>query len=426
MSARERDLADRRAYDDLQYKRAESMHAHPTLAGPTTEPSPVEVVRCERIDAGERATLVRVTLALGETAPADAARAQLVAEDRGNTRRIGALPSPGPAGATTVTLGFGVPRTATPLGLVLAGRSYALPAPDDVARLAERRLRTVQARLDASRGAYALVESERDEALRATAGAVRERDDALRAAAVAELARAEALRAAARAEAAAHDASARADALAQRPPMAAPPVPPAAVQPSRRAARRAAVGAFALGAAALVVAILAWPARGGDADHRVAGVAAARASAADAPRPAPPAVDPLAARLGIPAAYLALYRRAAARYGLDWTRLAAVGAIESGHGQGRANGIATGANLRGASGPAQFLPGTWERFGLDGDGDGDRDPYDPADAIFAMASYLRASGAPQDWRAALRAYNHSDAYVTSVETLAASLRGEAA
>ncbi len=39
-----------------------------------------------------------------------------------------------------------------------------------------------------------------------------------------------------------------------------------------------------------------------------------------------------------------------------------------------------------------------------------------------MASYLRASGAPQDWRAALRSYNHSDAYVTSVETLAASLR----
>ncbi len=71
------------------------------------------------------------------------------------------------------------------------------------------------------------------------------------------------------------------------------------------------------------------------------------------------------------------------------------------------------------------MPGTWERFGLDGNGDGARNPHDPADAIPAMASYLRASGAPQDWRGALRSYNHSDAYVTAVESLAASLRRDA-
>ena len=39
-----------------------------------------------------------------------------------------------------------------------------------------------------------------------------------------------------------------------------------------------------------------------------------------------------------------------------------------------------------------------------------------------MASYLRASGAPQDWRGALRTYNHSDAYATAVERLAARYR----
>ena len=39
-----------------------------------------------------------------------------------------------------------------------------------------------------------------------------------------------------------------------------------------------------------------------------------------------------------------------------------------------------------------------------------------------MASYLRASGAPQDWRGALRTYNHSDAYATAVERLAATYR----
>jgi membrane-bound lytic murein transglycosylase B len=76
--------------------------------------------------------------------------------------------------------------------------------------------------------------------------------------------------------------------------------------------------------------------------------------------------------------------------------------------------------------PAQFLAGTWERFGLDGDTNGSRDSHEPADAIPAMASYLRASGAPQDWAAALRSYNHSDAYVEAVEQLAASYRRDIA
>jgi len=39
-----------------------------------------------------------------------------------------------------------------------------------------------------------------------------------------------------------------------------------------------------------------------------------------------------------------------------------------------------------------------------------------------MASYLRASGAPEDWRGALRTYNHSDVYASAVERLAASYR----
>jgi membrane-bound lytic murein transglycosylase B len=102
--------------------------------------------------------------------------------------------------------------------------------------------------------------------------------------------------------------------------------------------------------------------------------------------------------------------------------LAAIGAIESRHGQSSEAGVASGENHRGASGPAQYLSGTWERFGVDGNGDGRRDPHDPADAIAAMASYLRASGAPQDWRRALRAYNHSDAYAGAVEELAATSR----
>lgn len=41
----------------------------------------------------------------------------------------------------------------------------------------------------------------------------------------------------------------------------------------------------------------------------------------------------------------------------------------------------------GAQGIAQFLPGTWIRWGRDGDGDGVRNPWNPADAIPAQAGY---------------------------------------
>ncbi|MFF6966916.1 transglycosylase TgdA [Streptomyces anthocyanicus] len=40
-----------------------------------------------------------------------------------------------------------------------------------------------------------------------------------------------------------------------------------------------------------------------------------------------------------------------------------------------------------AQGIAQFIPGTWAVHGVDGDGDGDRDVWDPEDAIPSAASY---------------------------------------
>ncbi|MGV9891455.1 C40 family peptidase [Streptomyces sp. NPDC003395] len=40
-----------------------------------------------------------------------------------------------------------------------------------------------------------------------------------------------------------------------------------------------------------------------------------------------------------------------------------------------------------ALGIAQFIPGTWATHGIDGDGDGDRDIWDPNDAIPSAASY---------------------------------------
>jgi len=41
----------------------------------------------------------------------------------------------------------------------------------------------------------------------------------------------------------------------------------------------------------------------------------------------------------------------------------------------------------GAQGIAQFMPGTWRRWGRDADGDGRRSPWSPADAIAAQAGY---------------------------------------
>lgn len=389
----------------------------PTAAASAAPPAG-RVTRCERIAAGPRAALVRVTVAAAST-EVDLAGARLVVVDGARTLRCDALPSPVRAGASRHTLGFAVTRGATPVALVLGERVLALAETDEEA---EHRLAELRARLRESHGTCATLRS----------------------------ARREALRAAATAQVAAHDASARADALARelesarRQPWLRRRSPrPAAARPRARAAaageRRAgawrarsgsrlALGAFAVAPATLVAAILAWPAGGGE-DRGGGALPAARASAvrpAVATVDAAAKVDALAARLKIPRRYLALYRQAAARYGLDWSRLAAVGAIESQHGQAQLAGVLSGTNPDGARGPAQFLAGTWERFGLDGDGDGDRDPHDASDAVHAMASYLRASGAPQDWRGALRSYNHSDAYVDAVERLAARLRSGAA
>jgi cell wall-associated NlpC family hydrolase len=123
----------------------------------------------------------------------------------------------------------------------------------------------------------------------------------------------------------------------------------------------------------------------------------------------------------IPATYLALYEAAAGRCpGLPWTVLAAVGTVESGNGQN------TAVSSAGAVGPMQFEPATWARWGVDGDGDGVKDPRDPADAIPAAADYLCASGARggRNIPAALFAYNHSGAYVQQVLADAAELTAD--
>jgi membrane-bound lytic murein transglycosylase B len=120
----------------------------------------------------------------------------------------------------------------------------------------------------------------------------------------------------------------------------------------------------------------------------------------------PPTRRPLPSfRTGPPAratSLLAWYQEAERRFGVGWHVLAAVNFVESAFGKLRSDSTA------GAQGPMQFVPGTWRAYGLGGN------VHDPHDAIVGAANYLRASGAPRDYRRALYAYNRSPLYVDAV------------
>jgi membrane-bound lytic murein transglycosylase B len=160
---------------------------------------------------------------------------------------------------------------------------------------------------------------------------------------------------------------------------------------------------------------------------------------------------------GIPSAALSAYQRAAqvidtADNGcnLDWTLIAAIGRVESNHGRygGNtldANGVSRpgiyGIPLDGSNGtstisdtdaaqydndpqydravgPMQFIPSTWSVVGVDGDGDGRRNPQDIDDAALATAVYLCSGNedlsTASGQRAAVFRYNHSQDYVNLV------------
>ena len=110
----------------------------------------------------------------------------------------------------------------------------------------------------------------------------------------------------------------------------------------------------------------------------------------------------------IPPFLLPIYQACGTEYGVPWEVLASINKIESGFG--------TNLNVSsaGAVGWMQFLPSSWEAFGLDANGDGRKDPYNPVDAICAAAHYLKLAGAHQDLYQAIFAYNHADWYVQEV------------
>ena len=164
---------------------------------------------------------------------------------------------------------------------------------------------------------------------------------------------------------------------------------------------------------------------------------------------------------GIPSVAVDAYAMAEARLaaedpscGIRWTLLAAIGRVESNHGRFggamlRDDGYSTkpirgipldgrpnvalirdtdGGELDGdtaydrAVGAMQFIPSTWRSVGVDGNGDGRRDPNNIFDAAYGAARYLCEGDADlrnADARAqAVRRYNNADEYVRVVLNLA--------
>ncbi|MDG4794128.1 lytic murein transglycosylase [Micromonospora sp. WMMD1082] len=135
---------------------------------------------------------------------------------------------------------------------------------------------------------------------------------------------------------------------------------------------------------------------------------------------------------------------------LSWTTLAAIGLVESRHGQannaqlgadGRAIPEIIGLPLDGqggrmriadtdrgeldgdttydrAIGPMQFIPTTWQEIGADADNDGRKDPHNIHDAALAAGMYLCKGGRnltiPGDWWNAILSYNDVRRYAQEV------------
>ena len=110
-----------------------------------------------------------------------------------------------------------------------------------------------------------------------------------------------------------------------------------------------------------------------------------------------------------------IYSRAGQAYGVDPRLIKAVHTVETG-----ASGSTSRSSYAGAQGPMQFLPSTWRRHGVDGNGDGNADITNVEDAIFSAAKYLKDCGYP-DVRKALWGYNPSSSYYNKVMGVAHSL-----
>jgi hypothetical protein len=119
----------------------------------------------------------------------------------------------------------------------------------------------------------------------------------------------------------------------------------------------------------------------------------------------------------VPIFLLPIYQAAGIQYGIRWEILAAINEIETDYGRN------LNVSSAGAVGWMQFLPSTWKMYGVDANKDLRKDPFNPVDAIFAAARYLKAAGGDTDIQKAIFAYNHATWYVDSVMLRARMIAG---
>jgi len=84
-------------------------------------------------------------------------------------------------------------------------------------------------------------------------------------------------------------------------------------------------------------------------------------------------------------------------------------------------------SIAGAFGIPQFLPSSYLRFGIDGNGDGAVSLYNPDDAIHSAAHFLAEAGwhdtiTPAEKRQVIWRYNKSDEYISTVLDIAERLQ----
>ena len=107
-----------------------------------------------------------------------------------------------------------------------------------------------------------------------------------------------------------------------------------------------------------------------------------------------------------------IYLAAAQRYGLGANGYAWLGSINDHESSFGTNMGTVPPDL--AEGWMSFTPSTWSTYGMAVGHTGAPDPFNPYDAIYSAAKYLRANGAPGDWSGAVFAYNHAGWYVSMV------------
>lgn len=114
----------------------------------------------------------------------------------------------------------------------------------------------------------------------------------------------------------------------------------------------------------------------------------------------------------LPAAQLrGIYGDAQRRFGVPWQVLAAVHLVETGSGR------IVGLSSAGAQGPMQFMPATWDSYGMGGD------VWNTRDAMMGAANYLAANGAADgELDRALYRYNNDTRYVRAVRHYASVMR----